>query len=144
MFMNFSFQQKQTSLVRGLFQFTDLSAHIQLHLSFHFHSFSPWQTKLQQQVLMSSLIVQNFWCPAQRQCIVSPLSSLLSELLPVSFIISQFIDQFCLCLRLFRSPSCSAFLSLLSHSWTNSHGHIQKQVVLMSHFSCIYCVYLQL
>lgn len=49
--------------------------------AFHFHSFSLWQIKLQQHVLMSSLIVQTFWCPVQREdCFLHHLSgSALSD-----------------------------------------------------------------
>lgn len=105
--------------------------------SFHFHSFSLGQMKLQQQELMSSLIVQNFWCPQQRRRPVSPsLPSMSSELLPVSFIISAVHPPLCLCLHLFYYHPAECFvLSLLSHSWTNSHWHVQKQVTLMSRFS---------
>lgn len=58
--------------------------------SFHSHSFSLWQMEPQQQVLTSSLIVRDVWCPAQRHWTVSPLSSML----PL-----QPIHQFCICLR---------------------------------------------
>lgn len=91
---------------------------------------------LQQQGLMSSLIVLNVWCPLQRQRTIFSF-----YLLHVVRTASYFLYHLC------GSSANSVFasivpsiilqcfiLSLLSVRWTNSQRHIQEQVMLMSHF----------
>lgn len=104
------------------------SFHLSPHAAFtSIHS--PSEIKLQQQGLMSSLIVLNVWWPQ-----FSPsLSSMLSGLLPVSF-----LHHLCSsstsshCRNLFSITLQCFFLPLLPHSWTKSRRHIQKQMILMS------------
>ncbi len=106
MFMNSGFQLKWTSLVQKqassnspFYQPTCSFIFFTTH-SFHFHSFSLGQMKL---------LVQNFWCPQQRQRPVSPSrSSTLSELLPVSFIISAVHPPLLSLPLYFLFSSCSA------------------------------------
>lgn len=90
--------------------------------AFHFHSFSLWQIKLQQHVLMPSLIVQTFWCPVQREdCFLHDLSgSALSA--PPS----------CFCFFISSSSSSSSYRALLFHC------HPRSWVMVTYRSKCCY------